>query len=560
MSKKNKDKTVHHTLPYDPEKFIFIPLGGCNEIGMNLNLFIHQNQILIVDLGISFYDRVGIDVLTPDPSFLIQYKHLIQGIVFTHAHEDHVGALPYLWPYLECPLYATPFTAQIIQNKIYDKLWKKRVDIHELELNSKFKIGVFDLEFITLTHSIPEPNAIKISTPKGTVLHTGDWKIDPQPQIGYETNASRLEELGNEGVLALICDSTNIFNDGTSGSEQEVYDNLFKVMSAYPEERLIMSCFASNVARVQSIIKIAHELGRKTCLVGRSMHKMVNAARESGYLQDLPDLISEEEIKQYKPHQLCILTTGSQGEFKAGLARIVSKNHQQIRITENDVVIFSSRVIPGNEKSISFIQNQIIQQGAQIITSSEEDIHTSGHPAKEELKQMYSWVKPRFLIPVHGDARHLDAHGKFAYECGVDNIFIPENGSVVSLSHDEFDEIEVIPTGKWAYDGNRLIPLNGQTVKERYKLSDEGACFVTMVVSQRNELSFSPVVKLIGIVATDEEEKNIIQEIEFTISRILENVSVNQKNIVSQIESVIRKMIFDELHKKPVVSVHLLEE
>lgn len=560
MSKKNKDKTISSTLPYDPEKFIFIPLGGCNEIGMNLNLFIHQNQILIVDLGISFYDRVGIDVLTPDPSFLIQYKHLIQGIVFTHAHEDHVGALPYLWPYLECPVYATPFTTQIIKNKLHDKLWKKRVEIHELELNSKFKIGVFDLEFITLTHSIPEPNAVKITTSKGTVLHSGDWKIDPQPQIGEATNATRLQEIGNDGVLALICDSTNIFNDGSSGSEQAVYDNLKRVMSNYPEERLIISCFASNVARVQSIIKIANELGRKTCLIGRSMHKMVNAARESGYLQDLPDFISEEEVKQYKPHQLCILTTGSQGEFKAGLARIVSKQHSQIRITEKDVVIFSSRVIPGNEKSISALQNQIIQQGAQIITSSEEEIHTSGHPAKEELKQMYSWVKPRFLIPVHGDARHLDAHGKFAYECGIDNVFIPENGSVVSLSYDDFDEIEVLPTAKWAYDGNRMIPLNGQTVKERYKLSDEGACFVTMIVNQRNALSFAPIVKLWGVSSSDEETQNITQEIEFTISRILENVSVNQKNIVSQIESAIRKMIFDELHKKPVVSVHLLEE
>ncbi len=561
MSKtKNKDNFDHCTLPYDPEKFIFLPIGGCNEIGMNLNLFIHQNQILIVDLGISFHDKVGIDVLTPDPTFLINYKHLIKGIVFTHAHEDHVGALPYLWSYLECPLYATPFTAQIIRNKIYDKMWKKRVEIHELDLNAKFKIGVFDLEFITLTHSIPEPNAIKIQTPKGIVLHSGDWKLDPHPQIGKETNIKRLQELGKEGVLALICDSTNIFTEGTSGSEKDVYDSLKDVMSRYTNERLIISCFASNVARVQSIIKIAHDLGRKTCLVGRSMHKMVSAARETGYLTDLPELISEEEIKRYKSHELCILTTGSQGEHKAGLARIVSKIHPQVRLDENDVVIFSSRMIPGNEKAISSVQNQIIHQGAQIVTSMEEDIHTSGHPAREELRQMYDWVKPSFLIPVHGDARHLDAHGKFAYECGVDNVFIPENGSVVSLSHDEFDEIEVIPTAKWAFDGNRLIPLNSETVKERYKLSDEGACFVTIVVNDRNLLSFSPVVKFFGIVATPEEEKNLTQEIEFTISRILETVSVTHKNVTSQIEIAIRKMIFGELNKKSIVCVHLLEE
>ena len=406
--------------------FWFLPLGGANEIGMNLNVFGYNKQWLIVDLGITFHDRLGVEVIAPDPSFLLPYKENIVGLVVTHAHEDHVGAIPYLWPYLRCPIYATPFTMRIIRQKIADKPWKHEVPLIEIPLSGTFNVGDFEVEYITLTHSILEPNALRIQTPLGTVLHSGDWKIDPDPMIGEPTNINRLIEIGDKGVDALICDSTNVFNHGVAGSEKDVRDELMKLMARFPENRLTVACFASNVARVETVAKVAAALGRRVALVGRSLHRMTQAAKDTGYLKDLPAFISDTEAVKLPDDKVCFIATGSQGEYRAALARIATDGHPIVKYTENDVILFSSRMIPGNEKNISLMQNNLIHKGARVITASDEDIHVSGHPARDELRQMYEWVRPTVLIPVHGDARHLDEHARFGLECGIETVVVRE--------------------------------------------------------------------------------------------------------------------------------------
>ncbi len=540
--------------------FWFLPLGGANEIGMNLNVFGHNGQWLLVDLGVTFNDRYGIEIITPDPSFLVQHKEQIIGLVVTHAHEDHIGAIPYLWPYLRCPIYATPFTMEIIINKIADKPWKDDVVLCEMPLSSTFQVGAFEVEYVTLTHSIIEPNALRITTPLGTILHSGDWKLDNDPLVGETTNANRLIEIGNAGVRALICDSTNVFKDGYAGSERDVRTELKRVMEQYPNNRLTVGCFSSNIARVETVVKCAHELGRKVALVGKSLHRMINAARSCGYLKDLPTLISDDEAMKLPHHQVCFIATGSQGEARAALYRIAGNTHPTVELNDNDVVIFSSRIIPGNEKNISQLQNMLIHQGIRVITSSEEDIHVSGHPARDELKQMYDWVRPEVLVPVHGDARHLEEHARYGLEVGIPTVVVPENGSVIQLTKDEVSEIDFVTNGRWGYDGSRMIPMTSVILRDRQKLANEGTVFASFTLNKKKRLSTDIYLSLKGVCDTRQEMDTLKSHIVGVIeSHLTDEFNVDEK-FERKIELAIRKCTQRLIGKKPLVQTHILQD
>ncbi|MCH8238375.1 MAG: ribonuclease J, partial [Proteobacteria bacterium] len=420
------------------DEFVFLPLGGAGEIGMNLNLYglgpPGDETWVMVDLGITFGDgaQPGVDVIMPDPGFIAERRDRLAGLVLTHAHEDHLGAVPYLWERLECPIYATPFTLSILRRKLSETDFAEKVEIIEVPLGGRFHVGPFDMELITLTHSIPEPNAIAIRTKFGTVLHTGDWKFDPDPVIGDSADEDALRRLGDEGVLALIGDSTNVFTPGESGSEADLLASLTSLIGAC-EKRVAVACFASNVARLETISRAAQANGRDVVLAGRSLWRIDAAARENGLLEDIPAFIEAEDSGHLPDDKVVIICTGSQGEPRAALWRIASDDHPHVTLSEGDTVIFSSRIIPGNETSIGRLHNQLVRLGVKVIDTTDHFVHVSGHPARDELARMYQLARPKVAIPVHGELRHLVEHAKLARECQVADAIVVENGTMVRL-------------------------------------------------------------------------------------------------------------------------------
>jgi ribonuclease J len=541
--------------------FWFLPLGGSGEIGMNLNLYGHNGQWLMVDLGINFHDRLGIDIITPDPGFIEEQKDRLQGIVLTHAHEDHIGAIPHLWRFLKCPLYATPFTAEIIKRKLSETPWGSSVPINIIDLNAKFKVGHFDLEYVHLTHSTLEPNALIITTPLGTVVHSGDWKIDDAPQVGQATNDERLREVSKNGVLALICDSTNSFDDGESGSEETVVKNLHELIASESKNRVVVSCFSSNVARVYTIAKIAEKVGRRLCLVGRSLVNMVSAAKETGYLQDFPQIIDDQTAMRLPPHKVLFITTGSQGESRAALSRISQNKHPGVKLEKNDVVIFSSRIIPGNEKIIGSLQNNLIKIGCRVVTDSHKfRIHVSGHPAKEELKKMYDWIKPDLLIPTHGEYRHMAEQENWAKKCGIKETFIPMNGTIVNLNKGQARLVDYVETGKLGVDGNSLVAMDSYLIKDRMRMSIHGTIFATIYHSHDGYLTRAPMITIIGLTDDQDEHAEIVSEIE-PIIRSQMNITYSSKSDCHKaIESSLRSYMNKTFNKKPLICIHLVKE
>lgn len=540
------------------KNFWFLPLGGAGEIGMNLNLFGHNKEWIIVDCGITFGDRLGIDIIMPDPSAILDHAENIKALVLTHAHEDHIGAVPYLWPYLKCPVYATPFTAQILRQKLEEKSWAKQVNIIEVPLSGKVKIGSFDVEYITLTHSIPEPNALAIRTELGTVLHTGDWKIDPQPLLGEATNANRLKEIGKEGVLSLICDSTNVFDKGFTGSEGEVRDEIEKLIAQIPEGRIVACCFSSNVARVESIAYAAQKSGRKVALIGRSLEKMVRAATLTGYLKGLPGFISAQQAMDMPRDQVLFISTGSQGEYRSALARVSQKEHHEVSLDKGDTVIFSSRVIPGNERSIAAMQNRLIHQGIRVITSHEEAVHVSGHPSQEDLKTMYEWTKPKSLIPVHGEARHMYAQAELGTANGIEHTLVPSNGTLIELAGDAPKVIEVVESGRWGIDGKCLVPMNSIILKERQKISIQGIIFLSIAVDDIYQMQGIPLVSSQGIVEPGEETENLVEDLQNIIRRTMRQDLGKEKNYLEAIQRAAKQECNQRFGKKPIVEVHFV--
>lgn len=547
-------------MTYKPTKqdFWFLPLGGAGEIGMNLNLFGHDGQWLMVDLGITFGDRLGIDVITPDPDFIAKRRESLAGLIITHAHEDHVGAVPYLWPLLQCPVYATPFTASILRQKLKDKPWGKQVPIIEVPLSGVVQVGQFSVEFITLTHSIPEPNAIAVTTPLGTVLHTGDWKIDGNPLVGQVTDHTRLVELGDQGILAMVCDSTNVFTEGTSGSEEGVRDELTDLVGRHPEGRVVVACFASNVARLETAAMAARVNGRQPVLVGRSLIRMEEAARQNAYLKEIPPFLDEEGAQGLPRDKVLLIATGSQGEPRSALARIALDQHPAIHLDAGDTVIFSSRMIPGNERSISALQNRLVLRGIKVITAHEEDIHVSGHPARDELRQMYAWVRPQILVPVHGEARHLQAQAALGLECGIPKAVIPENGTLIHLASGLPKIIDQVPAGRLGIDGNRLIPMNSLMLRDRFRLSVQGTILATIALDKAGQPARPAQLTMLGVAEAGEEKDELAREINRAIRQILNETQKNDEARLEALRVGIRRVVNSRLGKKPLTEIHLI--
>ncbi len=493
------------------DELVFLPLGGSGEIGMNLNAYGYgppdNRKWIIVDIGVTFGgpDEPGVDVIMPDPTFLVEQRDNILAIVLTHAHEDHIGAIGHLWPRFRTPIYATPFTAYLVREKLREKGLYDKAKVTVVPLEGRIQLGPFDIRLITLTHSIPEPNGLAITTPLGVIWHTGDWKIDPEPQVGDPTDAATLRTMGEDGVLAMICDSTNVFVEGVTGSEADVRTSLAEVIATCTG-KVAVTAFASNVARVESAIKAGEAVGRSICLVGRSMHRIVGAAKSVGLLADAPAFVSEEEAMRMAPQQILYLCTGSQGEPRAALSRIASGSHRNVSLGEGDTVLFSSRVIPGNETPIYALYNQLTERGVDVITDKQWPIHVSGHPARDELRQMYQWARPRIAVPVHGERRHILEHVKLAHEMQVPESVAPRNGDMIRLAPGPAMMIDEVPSGRLYLDGAVMIDADDEALKDRKRLGTEGQLIVTMAIGKKHTIVSGPDVRVRGLSAQDDDD------------------------------------------------------
>ena len=547
------------------DELIFCPLGGSGEIGGNMNLYAYGNdenqKWIIVDTGVSFADDSvpGIDLIYPDPGFIIDKKNDLLGIVLTHAHEDHIGAISHIWPDLKCNIYATPFTAVLIKEKFKEKKIDITNKLKIVKLNGTIKLGQFEIEFITLTHSILEPNGLCIKTPSGTVLHTGDWKVDPNPLIGDKINEKKLKEIGEGKVLAMICDSTNIFNPGRAGSESDVRESLLKIMSL-KSKRIIITSFASNVARMESVFYCAEKIGRSVSLVGRSMNRIFKAARQCGYLMNVQDPLDPKDAKKLPREKIVYLCTGSQGEPMGAMKRIIKDIHPDVFIEKGDTVIFSSKIIPGNEKKLYSLHNDIVKKEVDIITEETDFVHVSGHPNREDLKDMYNWVKPDSIIPVHGEHRHMSEHIKFAKEMQVPYALRIQDGDIVRIYPGKYPEIvDKAPSGRMYLDGSIAVGENSQSIKERKNLSLNGYLEITLILSNSGKLS-KPIISYRGIPENTFDEK-IIFEMEDEIFNTCRSFSMKnkkqEKNLIEMVKQNCRKIIKDKTGKKPFTNINI---
>jgi ribonuclease J len=546
----------------DPNALFFVPLGGAGEIGMNLNVYGYQGDWLIIDCGVTFGDdsQPGLEVVMPDPGFIVERRDRLLGIVATHAHEDHIGAIPYLWRQLRCPIWATPFTASFLRAKLAETGFADQVKINVVPLSGRFTIGPFDLELITLTHSIPEPNAIALRTPVGTVLHTGDWKFDPDPLIGPTADEAALLRLGDEGVLALVGDSTNALRPGTSGSEAELRRSLIDLIGRY-DARVAVACFASNVARLETIARAAVAHGREIALVGRSLWRIDKAARENGYLTDLPRFLTEDEAGYIPRDRIVMICTGSQGEPRAALSRIARDDHPHVVLETGDVVIFSSRIIPGNEKSINRLQNALVRLGVEIVTEEDHFVHVSGHPARDELVRMYQMVRPQIAVPVHGEARHLIAHAELAGECQVQQPLVIQNGDVVRLAASGASVVDEVPVGRLASDGKGLLPVDGTALKDRRRVTFNGSAVATLVLDRRGEPLAPPTISTIGVVepaAAEAAAPALRSAVERALDELPASLRRDDEAVRDAARRALRRILNERFGKRPLVEIHLV--
>ena len=549
------------------DQLIFCPLGGSGEIGMNMNLFSYgkpdNQKWLIVDIGVTFADDTlpGIDLIYPDPGFIIDKKDDLLGIILTHAHEDHIGAIAHIWPQLKCNIYATPFTSVLIKEKFKEKKIEIGNNLKIVDLNGTIKLGPFTIEFVTLTHSILEPNGLSIKTPVGTILHTGDWKCDPNPLIGNTINEKKLKQIGAQGVLAMICDSTNIFNPGRAGSELDVRQSLLKIMQN-KNKRIIVTSFASNVARMETIFYCAKKIERQISLVGRSMHRIYKAARQCGYLKNVIDPIDSREAKKISREKIVYLCTGSQGEPMGAMMRIAHYVHPDVFIEKDDTVIFSSKIIPGNEKKLYSLHNQLVKNGIEVISEENEFVHVSGHPNQEDLKDMYNWVKPKSIIPVHGEHRHMMEHINFAKEMQVPYPVQIENGDIVQIYPGEKPHVvDKAPVGRMYVDGNISISEDSQSLKERKNLANNGYLEVTIIINDKGKVIKKPIFSFKGL-PIESQNEDFIFDLEDEVKKTSRTFSLNnskQENIlIEELKKNCRKLIKEKTGKKPYTNINLV--
>jgi ribonuclease J len=548
-------------------EFVFVPLGGVGEIGMNLYLYGYgregERQWLIVDMGVTFGGEYepGVDVILPDIRFLEEERHNIAGLLLTHAHEDHFGAVVDLWPLLGgIPVYATPFTAEMLKSKLGEMGLVNGFPLQVVPMGHRQTIGPFDIELVSMSHSIPEPSAVVIRTPVGAALHTGDWKLDETPLTSAPTDAARLQALGEDGVTALICDSTNAIRDGVSPSEADVAVVLDKLIREAPR-RVAVTTFASNVARIRSVAEATRAAGRELVVVGRAMYRVIEAAQATGYLD--PDLAfhAETAFESIPPRKVVALCTGSQGEARAAMARIALDEHPNVALDPGDRVIFSSRTIPGNEKAVGRVQNGLADMGVEVITDQDAPVHVSGHPRRGELEQLYRWVKPAIAIPMHGEGRHLEAHAKLAERLGINEVVRARNGAMVRLAPGPAAIIDDVPVGRLYRDGAILTRADDGQVRDRRRLSFAGTVSVSLVLSDKGALLAEPEVALTGLPVTDVDgvafESIVRDAASGTIDSIPRPKRKDQALVSEAVRRSVRAAVNQAWGKKPMCSVLL---
>jgi ribonuclease J len=537
----------------------FLPLGGTGEIGMNLNLYRCDNTWLAVDCGIGFggNELPEADIIMPDPAFIAERRDKLIGLVITHAHEDHIGAVAHLWRQLRCPVYATPFTAAVLRRKLMEAQLLNEVKLHVIPPNGSFELGPFKLQFLGVAHSTPESQALAIRTRHGLILHTGDWKLDPHPLVGPPTDEAAFSALGDEGVLAMVCDSTNALVEGHSGSESDVRRSLSALIRSI-EGRIAVTCFASNVARVETIALAARDAGRSVALVGRSLRNLETAARETGYLKTVPEFISEDKADDVPDDNLLILITGSQGEPRSALARVAADSHPSISLGEGDTVIFSSRMIPGNEKAIGAVQDNLVRRGVRVMTDADHMVHVSGHPARDELRRLYRLVRPRYAVPVHGEWRHLSAHAALAKELGATPIML-ENGDILGLSHNRTEVIDSAPVGRLALDGNRVVPLQGGVMAARRRMLFNGVVLGSLAADATGRIVGRARVSAPGLFEPeDPDTEKLAREFAASVADLPAPLRRDDAALLDAARAALRRLVGKRLGKKPMVDVHLL--
>lgn len=545
-------------------ELVFLPLGGVGEIGMNLYLYglgePTDRQWLMVDFGLTFPgDREpGVDIILPDIRFIEEERENLAGILLTHAHEDHFGAIIDLWPRLRVPVYATPFTAALLKAKLRENGSDNEFPLELVAPDSRFQIGPFDIELVTMTHSIPEPNAVVLRTDEGLAFHSGDWKLDPTPIVGAKTAVKRIKEIGNEGVSVLICDSTNVLTDGESPSEGEVAATLATLI-AEAEQRVAVTSFASNVSRIRAVMDGAAAAGRHVVVVGRAMHRVIQAARETGFLPEDMELLSEDDFGHLPRDKVVALCTGSQGEYRAALARIASDSHPNVTFSRGDLVIFSSRSIPGNEKSVTKVQNSLVDLGVRVITDRDALVHTSGHPRRGELEKLYSWLKPQSAIPMHGEIMHLESHAALAKSFGVENAIAPRNGSIVRLLPQPAEIIDEAPSGRQFRDGRLIIDADDSAIRARRKLSVSGMIVVSVVLNRKGGLASDPLVAMEGVPAIDDSGDQLYELVVDAVIGTIESIPRPRRKDESLVGEAARRSVRAAVNqvwgKRPICSV-----
>jgi ribonuclease J len=540
-------------------ELLFVPLGGANEIGMNLNLYGFGGKWLMVDCGMTFADDTlpGIDLVLPDPAFVAERAQDLVALVLTHAHEDHIGAVPYLWSRLRCPIYATPFTAALVRNKLAEAGLLDEVVLEVVPLGARLDLAPFDVRYVSVTHSIPEGNALEIRTPAGLVFHTGDWKLDDEPLVGRPTDVAAITAIGDRGVLAMVCDSTNVFRSGESGSEASVRANLLDIVRG-KTGRVAITSFASNVARIDTAAHVAAACGRHLVPVGRSMWRNIQAARATGYLTHLSAPVTEAEGGFLPPRNALYLCTGCQGEPRGAMTRIATGGHAHIGLDEGDTVIFSSRIIPGNERSIGRLHNALVTQGIEVITEKDHPVHVSGHPARDELKRMYGWVRPRISVPVHGEARHIREHARYARALQVPEAIVVENGAVVRLSPDPAGVIDHVAVGRLVVDGASIIDVDDASLGARRKLTHNGLITASLVVDLDGNLMAVPRVALIGVAdPMGTLAAGCVEALENGLAALRAGRRVLDHAVEEAARAAVRRVLKPVTRKRPPIQIHL---
>ncbi len=545
------------------KELLFLALGGSGEIGMNVNLYGCDGKWLMVDLGMTFSGQQypGVDLVFADLDFIEERLDDLIGVVLTHAHEDHIGAVPYFAQELGVPLYATPFTARLVNEKLVEAGIAKSVKLNVIPNDSSLSLGPFDIRYVPLAHSIAEGNALVIDTPYGRIFHTGDWKLDDEPLIGVPASAAELTAIGDAGVLALVCDSTNVFNPEASGSEGAVREGLLETVGALKGRRVVVTTFASNVARLQTLAQVAEATGRQLCVAGRSLDRIIRVAQASGYLQDFPETVDMNDAMDLAPGDLLVLATGGQGEDRAALARIANDKHP-IKLEKGDAVVFSSRQIPGNELAIGRIQNRLAEKGVEIITDRQSMIHVSGHPGRPELQALYSWIRPQMLVPVHGEMRHMAEQARLGASEGIARTIVQKNGDLIRLAPNGPRKLQSVRNGRLVLDGDILTPADGETISARRKLAENGLVTAALAVNLEGKLVSPVEVAAIGI-PLEEDMPSYIAETQADVAKALLGMKGDKRRdraaIAEMVRLTVRRAAQRWSGKKPVVQVMLRE-